>query len=267
MEVFVFLMSLILSATIANATPSEEDREACRSREVQTSPYLTREKKKELLDMCLKNRESATAAANLRSQIQTLRDKEQDCFKDDRRFFARLLNRPQRAPTAADVQRCEAAAKAKQDELDKLNGSLAQQEKDLAAAESTYRAQNTAAAATSEQRRELDNIVNDEFNKMKLSIFGQKLQASDAALQLTKMATAVDNSAMGLYLRDRMAGLLNSTSFCDAAKACPAARTIKGSDLNGVFNSTMNTGVNKEREVTSSAPGGASTQPAAGTSQ
>lgn len=247
-------MSLILSATIAHAA-TVADRAACTLRGNQLTSYLSAEKKKELYDLCIRNKESATSAETLRSQIATLKDKELGCYQE-RSLWQRLTG-PERLPTQADVDRCGAAAKAKQAELDKLNASLAQQEKDLAVAESSFRAQNVAASATVDERSRVDNLVNREFDTMKLSIMSTRLQSADAALQLTKMATAIDNSAMGLYMRDRMAGLLNSPSFCEAAKACPAARTIKGSDLNGVFNSTMNTGVNKEREVTSSAPASA----------
>lgn len=267
MEVFVLLMSIILSSVVAHAAPSQADKDYCKMQPVQSDAYISKERKAELLALCLSNRETQGIAANLRSQVQTLKDKEQDCFKDDRGWFDRLRNKAQRVPTAEDVARCEAAAKAKQAELDKLNQTLAQQERDLAAAEAKYKADTGTATATAAQRKETDEIVKDAFTTMKMSILDQKLQGADAALKLTKMATALDNSALGLYLRERMAGVLNSPALCAAAKACSDNKKaeIKGSDLNSVFNSSMNTGVNGEREVVSSAPGGKKTEKPVGT--
>lgn len=262
-------MSILLSSAIAHAAPSQADKDYCKRQPVQSNEFISKERKAELMALCLNNRETQGVAANLRSQVQTLKDKEQDCFTDDRGWFDRLRNKPQRTPTAQDVARCEAAAKAKQADLDKLNASLAQQERDLAAAEAKYTADTGTATTTAAQRKETDVIVKDAFTTMKMSILDQKLQGADASLKLTKMATALDNSALGLYLRERMAGLLNSPSLCAAAKACSDNKKaeIKGSDLNSVFNSSMNTSVNGEREVTSSAPGGKKVDKPAGTSR
>lgn len=264
MEVFVLLMSILLSSVMASAAePSQADQTFCRNQSVQRDQYLSKARKDELLSLCLQSRVTATEAETLRGQITTLQNQNPDCFDNSRSLWQWIKGEPKRLPTAADGAKCDAAVAAKQAQLTELDAKLAKQQRDLAAAESKYKAENDASTAVSAERKAADESVKAAFTTAQLSIFSQKLQGADAALQLTKMATSLDNSAMGMYLRERMAGLLNSNALCEAAKACPGERSVKGSDLNGVFNGTMNTGVNSERQVTSSAPGGKKTEKAA----
>lgn len=261
----MFLMSLILSVTVAHAD-AESDKFACQNTALQRDSYVSAAVKKQNLDLCLASKKNSQTAATLRSSLDILKDKEATCFKDDRGFFGRVFNKNQRSPTSADVARCDKERADKEAQLASLDASLKEQDKQVRVAEASYNAQKDTAQATAEQRAKTNDIVEDEFNTIKMSIFDSKLQAADAALRLTKMATALDNSAMGLYLRERMAGLLNSDAMCSAVKECPKPSNIKGSDLNSIFNSTMNTGVNSEYEATSAAPAG-KVVPKAGTAK
>lgn len=257
--------SLIFSSMVAHAQ-TDLDRRACQNAPIQRDSFVSASVKKQNLELCLATKKNAQEATTLRSQIATLKDQESTCFKDGRGIYDRIMNNPQASPTAADVQRCEAERKAKEGRLTSLedNQKLAAQQ--LKVAEASYAAQRDAAAASAEQKAKTDALVRGEFDAFKISILDSRWQAADAALKLTKMATALDNSAMGLYLRERMAGLMNSDVMCAAVKECPKPRQVKGSDLNSVFNSTMNTGVNSEREVNSAAPAGKAA-PAAGTNK
>ncbi len=252
----MFVLSLLLSATIAHAqTP--QDKINCQNSSIQRDSFVSAATKKQNLELCLATKKGAQDAATLRSQIATLRDTEASCFKDERGVLGRVFNSAQRSPSSADVERCDKERKDKEAKLASLEENQKLQEQQLKTAEATYTAQSEATQMTAEQRAKTDSLVNSEFDSFKISILSSRLQATDAALKLTKMATALDNSAMGLYLRERMAGMLNSDVMCAAVKECPKPRKVKGSDLNSVFNSKMSTGVNAEREVVSSAPASA----------
>ncbi len=251
----MILASLILSSMLAHAQTMLE-RHACQNALIQQDSFVSASVKKKNLELCLATKKNAQEATTLRSQISTLKDQEATCFQDSRGIFDRIMNTAQASPTAADVQRCETERKAKEARLASLEDNQKLVAQQLKVAEASYVTQRDAATATAEQRAKTDALVRGEFDAFKISILDSRWQATDAALKLTKMATALDNSAMGLYLRERIAGLLNSDVMCAAVKECPKPRQVKGSDLNSVFNSTMNTGVNSEREVKSTAPAG-----------
>lgn len=271
----MLLISLILSSVLANAQ-TDSDIRFCKNALVQrasysdfddTTPaqkaeYLSPAEKKQHYDLCIDGKKNARAAATLNSQLQSLKEKKQTCFEDDRGFFKRTFNKPLREPTHADVDRCDKDRAEKEAQKARLDAGIKEHEQALKTAEAAYQAKGEDLKSSAKQREQTDRIVKDDFNLIKMSIFDTKLQSADAALTLTKMATALDNSAMGLYLKERMAGLLNSSAMCTAVKECPAPRKIKGSDLNPVFNSTMNTGVNAEYEASSSAPAGQKSAPA-----
>ena len=256
MEVFVILVSLVLSSIVAHAALSVVDTNACKNAPIQRDSFVSAAVKKQNYELCISTKTNAQEATTLRSQIATLKDQEATCFKDGRGMFDRIMNNAQVSPTAADVQRCEAERTAKEARLTTLEDNQKVTAQQLKVAEASYAAQRDAATAAADQKAKTDALVRGEFDSFQISILNSRWQAADAALKLTKMATALDNSAMGLYLRERMAGLLNSDVMCAAVKECPKPRQVKGSDLNSVFNSTMNTGVNSEREVNSTAPAG-----------
>lgn len=261
----MILVSLILSSMVAHAQ-SDVDKRACQNAPIQRDSFVSASVKKQNLELCLATKKNAQEATTLRSQIATLKDKEATCFQDGRGLMGRIFNTAQASPTASDVERCEKERKDKEARLATLEDNQRIAAQQLKVAEASYATQRDAATAAADQKAKTDALVRGEFDSFKISILDSRWQAADAALKLTKMATALDNSAMGLYLRERMAGLLNSDVMCAAVKECPKPRQVKGSDLNTVFNSTINTGVNSEREVNSTAPAGKAA-PAAGTNK
>lgn len=262
----MILASLILSSMVAHAALSVADTNSCKNAPIQRDSFVSAAVKKQNYNLCIATRTNAQDAASLRSQIATLKDQEASCFQDSRGLMGRIFNTAQASPTAADVERCEKERKNKEARLATLEDNQKVAAQQLKVAEASYAAQRDAASAAADQKAKTDALVRGEFDSFKISILDSRWQAADAALKLTKMATALDNSAMGLYLRERMAGLLNSDVMCAAVKECPKPRQVKGSDLNSVFNSTMNSGVNSEREVNSTAPAGKAA-PAAGTNK
>lgn len=268
----MLLKTLILSCllyTFAAQAQTADDIDACKSTQLQYSQFVSASDKKINYELCLASKKHSRAANTLNSQLQTLKEKEPTCFPDERGFWGRMINKTQRSPTAADVDRCDKERIAKETQLALLDKGIKEHQQDLEKAEANYKNKEKTTQTSAAERERINGVVEEgnflvgtNFDTMKMSIFDFKLRSAEAELTLTKMATALDNSAMGLYMRERMAGLLNSTAMCDAVKECPGPRKIKGSDLNSVFNSTMNTGVNAELEVHSSAPGGQKADPA-----
>ena len=244
----MFLMSLLLVSNMAHAADvagaTDADRSACRTRASQNSNYLDKSAKDNLMTLCLQDRVAKREADTLTSQIRTQQESRQDCY-GNRRTWNPTTWVGNALSSQAAIDSCNAANAALEARVEELNNSLKLQQQGVTKAEAAFNAASGGAQATEAARKEVDRTVVDEFNTMKLSIFSNLLQGSGAEAKLNKMARALDNSAMGLYLRDRMAGVLNSDALCVAAKECKAgkktARSVTGKDLNSVFSSKMTT--------------------------
>ena len=260
-------MTFILSSVMAHAQTAA-DISNCKNEPIQRSQFVSPKSKIINYELCLETKKNARSVNTFNSELQALKVKEPTCFPDERGLWDRMMNKTLRSPTAVDLARCEKEVADKKKDEDRLDAQISKTQRELEIAQTNFNAQKDSATATATEREKINNIVEEgnflvgtNFDTMKLSIFDAKLQAKDAEMTLTKMATALDNAAIGLYLRDRMAGLLNSDSFCNVAKQCPNHKAVKGTDLNSVFNSTMNTKVNADLEIESSAPGGQKAAP------
>lgn len=257
----MLLASLILSVSVAHAA-SSIDETYCKNEEVQTSKYVSAQDKKVAYDLCIKTREDERSVQSFKSSLDSA-SKSENCTADQRPMWKFWGDKVYKSPEQIDAcQKKEAERTAK---FKSLQGDVAESEKALKAGQESYKLRRDEAAKSAEEREKMDAVVRNNFNNMRMSIFDSKLQLKDAEITLLKMAQAIDNSAMGLYMRDRMAGLLNSDVMCTAVKQCPKPRKVKGSDLNSVFNSTMNTKVNSNYEIQSTAPGGAAKKSSSGT--
>ena len=230
-------MSLLLAAHVSYAAdaasvpvPTKEDTASCAKRYEATPPA----DRTALTTICARNLATARSVATLQSQSTQLEASNPDCFPDSRGWFGRLMNRPRPTPSKTQLEACGVSLENNQKKLTALNTDLSQQQIELQLAENEYLA-----------RAKVNAMVKDAFTDMQLSIFSQELKAADVGARLTKMATGLDNSALGLYLRDRMAGLLNSDQMCTAVKECGTSprkgKSITGKSLNSVFDNTMKT--------------------------
>ena len=236
MEVFVLLTSLLFVSTMAFAdtTPTADDRRECeRSRSIRSLQVSPAEKTR-LVELCAQERAVSREVSTLESGIKTEEDKHKDCYRVRRGIRNLGLGR---GATQKEIDDCKVANDAATAEADRLRGELTTLNTQLETARGQYRAaSDTATAKGSDQ-------VEDAFNQLKLSIYDEKFKVADAQSKLTTMARSIDNSVLSLYMRDRMAGLLNSPKMCQVVAACPAASTVTGRDLNSVFNGTMNTSI------------------------
>lgn len=253
----MFLVSLLLITNLAQAGISvegatDDDRRTCKSKTSQKSPYLDQKTKDNLMILCLEEQVNKHEVNRLHSKITKLSDTKQECYGNRRSASNFWMG--DALPSQAAIDTCNEANKKIEAEIEDKNKNLATLSEKLTKSADAFNRSNAEAKITETQRMELDNIVNDEFTNMKLSIFDSRLRNNDAALNLEKMSRALDNSAMGLYLRDRMAGLLNSEVMCSAVKACPEPRNIKGKDLNSIFNSKMTTSASDVSESSNTPP-------------
>jgi hypothetical protein len=255
MEVFVLLTSLLLVANMAmaNTTPTADDRSQC-ERSYRNLVLSTAEKTR-LVDICAQERAISRQVSTLESGIRTEENKREDCYRVRRSWRNLGLGR---GATQAEIDACLAANAAATAEANRLRGELTALNTQLETARAQHRAATEGASSASSTRDQ--DAVRDAFNQLKMSIYDETLRASDAQTKLSNMARAIDNSVLSLYMRDRMAGLLNSPKMCQVVAACPNASTVTGRDLNSVFNGSMSTSANDAIE--GSAPPTTPTQPA-----
>lgn len=234
MEVFVLLTSLLFVANMAmaNTTPTADERRECeRSRSIRSLQVSDVERTR-LVDLCAQERAISRAVSTLESRIRTEEDKNKDCYRVRRNIRNLGLGR---GATQKEIDDCHAANAEATTEANRLRGELSALNTQLETARGQHRAASDVASAKGSDQ------VEDAFNQLKMSIYDEKFKVADAQTKLANMARAVDNSVLSLYMRDRMAGLLNSPKMCQVVAACPTASTVTGRDLNSVFNGTMNT--------------------------
>lgn len=250
----MILVSLLLALNTAHAAPvkgeTELDRRNCNSRAAAYST-LSKSEKEKLSDLCVQSAVYERDASAIQTQINTLESSKEECYGSRRRLDSPSTWFGGGALTSqAAIDACVKAQKDIDTRLNSLKENLKLAQQQAKVAQEKSETANSGAGADAKDRAGIDA----EYNKLRYSFFSSQLQAADADASLTKMAAAVDRTAMGLYLRERMAGLLNSEAMCKTVKSCPAG--IKGSDLNkDVFNGSMNTSV-KDGEATSSSPAG-----------
>ena len=222
---------------IANTTtPTADDRRECeRSRSIR-SLQLSPAEKTRLVDMCAQERAISRQVSTLESSIKTEEDKHKDCYRVRRSIRNLGLGR---GATQTEIDECKATNAAATAEADRLRAELTALNTQLETSRGQYRVASDAATTASGARN--GDQVEDAFNQLKLSIYDEKFKVADSQAKLTNMARAIDNSVLSLYMRDRMAGLLNSPTMCQVVAACPNASTVKGRDLNSVFNGSMGT--------------------------
>lgn len=235
MEVFVLLVSLLLATNIANAnvTVTADDTANC-TRQAQRVTNITQAERDRYVALCAQQRAASRQVRTLESQIDREEDRQGPCYGNrrtwnPRTWFGNAL------PNQAAIDECNRNVAAAQAEATRLGGDLRTVNEGITAAQ----AQTDAIRASSEERSE--SSMNREFNNLRISVYDDRLRVADAQAKLSRMARAVDNSALGLYLRDRMAGLLNSPKMCQVVAACPTASTVAGRDLNSIFNGSANT--------------------------
>lgn len=251
----MLLTSLLLVANMAmaNNTPTADDRSQCERsyRNLVLSPA----EKTRLVDICAQERAVSRQVRTLESGISTEENKREDCYRVRRSWrnlgFGRGANQ-------TEIDACLAANATATAEATRLRGELTGLNTQLEAARAQHRAASEGASAASSSRDQ--DAVKDAFNQLKMSIYDETLRASDAQTKLSGMARALDNSVLSLYMRDRMAGLLNSPKMCQVVAACPNPSTVAGRDLNSVFNGSMNTSA---ADAAAEAPAPAAPAPAA----
>lgn len=232
----MLLTSLLFVANMAmaNTTPTAEDRSQC-ERSYRNLVLSTAEKNR-LVDICAQERAISRQVSTLEASIRTEEDKRQDCYRVRRSWRNLGLGR---GATQAEIDACLAANATATAEATRLRGELTALNTQLETARAQHRAATEGATTASSGRDE--DAVKDAFNQLKMSIYDETLRASDAQTKLSNMARAIDNSVLSLYMRDRMAGLLNSPKMCQVVAACPNPSTVTGRDLNSVFNGSMGT--------------------------
>jgi hypothetical protein len=235
MEVFVLLVSLLMVTNMAqaNVTPNADDTANC-TLQGKRITRVTPAERDRFVVLCAQQRAASRQVRTLESQIDREEDRQGPCYGNrrtwnPRTWFGNAL------PTQAAIDECTRNVAAAEAEATRLGGDLRTVNDGITAAQ----AQSDAIKATSEERSE--GSMNREFNNLRISVYDDRIRIGDAQAKLSKMSRAVDNSALGLYLRDRMAGLLNSPKMCEVVKACPNPSTVAGRDLNSVFNGSAGT--------------------------
>lgn len=257
----MILVSLLFVANLAHAgtepvidytvspynTVKKAEIADCEKDSFRGSALVEFETKKSLMDLCLKEKVSKQKVVSAYKDIENLKSSTDNCAPGTiaTLFSSHETNQKKLAVCAKKYSEAEEKNVGLKSELNKQLADLNKAEKD-------FKDKLTTVSESVNAKTNINELVKDQFTNMKLSIYGDLLQAGDAADTLNKMSRALDNSALGLYMRDRMAGLLNSEAMCTASKACTSAspRNIKGSDLNPVFNSEMKTSARDAQTIT-----------------
>ncbi len=271
----MFLIGLIFSSLVSNAaTPTLSDMRACADDAIDNTTYISKETRASLKDTCYKIQETKRTSQSLRDQANALQNAGSKCssmmnmFKKDlvewqlKECQNELKENQARAATlnndAASLEAKLQTARVKYD--DAVSASKDSASKSKAAADKKQADADTAQALQDLKEKNAQKDINKYFDDMNLSIYSAELKSAQASAILNNVARAVDQSALGLYLRDRVAGLLNSDTMCDAVKQCPGKRSFKASDLNSIFNNATN-------NTTPGSVGGSTSAPSASKSE
>lgn len=246
-------MSLILSAGISQAAsvPSTQDVNECRALPSQRDQYASAEQKRINYELCIKIKLDEHGIEEMKAKVATSARTADNClasrsesttgiggFWNGAMGWTGLKSHQDAADIPASVRaECANAQGAAAQQIDRMQKDLETRSRELKAAESNFNASTTAVVANASANRQTEAIVGNEFNSMKIAVGALMRENDQGAAKLDRIARALDNSALGIYLRDRMANLLNSKAMCDTIKSCPSG--IKGKDLNAVFNSDI----------------------------
>lgn len=260
----MLLVSLLLAANMAAANTTEvtlsaEAERNCRNSSVQRDRDVPAERKRQLLEMCLENARNQVRLQRQSADIRNIERENARCIDQqttERRRFLFISWNGNRTPSAADLRACADRVAEGEARAATLTTGLEAQERTIATAQGTLEGESAAASADAEAQRRIHRVVDREFMNMRLSVVELLRQSDKGAAKLNSMAEAIDNSALGVYMRERMAGVLSSPAACTAVQACTAGAPaqIKGSDLNNVFNSRIGMKADEVPRATTPAP-------------
>ena len=240
----MFLITLLLSTSLGfaaenlDAAEHSRIRNKCNSESI-NNPLISEARAKELKDLCFIINKTAAKSVGLRHVNAALASKSKSCKVVVKSFGGTASYTASAQFKEEDAQNCLTEINGKQFELAESQNEIATNEDLYQTVSDKYDKllEETQDAAAKKAIRE----TKSDFMGIRMSIYDAKLNNSESALILNKISQAVDNSVLGLYLRDRMAGLLNSDIMCESVKKCPGKRNVFGKQLDSVFNSKVNT--------------------------
>jgi hypothetical protein len=235
----IFAITVISSEFAFARTPQQICERRYSERSFRDLPAAQRTS---LITACVASEQALASAEAAASRTEAARSNARlaDCLKRERGSILWIIPRSQ-----TDEQRVAAEDRCRA-QLDPARAAVATAETDERAARDAVSVAGRsvdAVLADNERLRDLHNQVRSNIMDMRMSVVEIMALNDRSSAKLESIATAIDNSALGVYMRDRMAAVLSSAATCKAVSTCASGTptAIKGSELNSAFNSKMGT--------------------------
>ncbi len=240
----IVLVGFTASANDIALTPSQLND--CRTREVQRDRDVPQETKTRMLEKCYEAKKAEVRVQNQERAISKLNRNNPgneciDAVTQGNRFLG-FLWKTKRTPSSSELNSCAEKLDQAKQEMERLNADLERLNNQLQSEERELSASAAANLQSAEAARQVRSVVRDEFKEMRLSVLDLLRQSDKGEAQLDRLAQALDNSALGIYMRDRMAAVMSSEAMCKSVSTCASSgkpTAIKGSDLNSSFDNNI----------------------------
>lgn len=273
MSLKLFLASTLFSSMAMAAAMN------CNNPYLQNHQFIPAADKASIKELCTRIEAARLANSNLKNNIDALKTKQRSCAAVSGWDAAKAILGNAKQENFTELEACAREQKGYETQIASQQATLSQTETSLEQVQAKYveivgKAVEVAAdkkidaekkAATDFKvatAKEVEANIENYFSKMNLSLLSAQVLNMQATGELDKIARAMDQSVLGLYMRDRMAGLLNSKAMCSAVAQCPNPREIKGTDLNEAFSGKLSTSVQNIVDATQKAAAEAAAKPA-----
>lgn len=258
----MFLTSLLLFMNLSFAATTSPD--CTNLSAIENSKNLSAETKASIREACNQLGQAQKTQVEQERKLADLETNKKYCGGTAFAGFWSRIGKAIAGETEEERKACADAVAKAQADLDKTKRDAEALQASIKRKQSEFQRTVSSVVALDAAIETDVRLVQDEYQNARLAVATLRIETAEGRERLNKIERAIDLSVMGQYMKERMAGLLNSPSLCEAAKACAEGkpRNINARDFKFFSQPTQVTTPVSSADTTSAAPA-AATAPAA----